>query len=194
MRKDQEEGYQIMMYVLYVNQQQESLKHSLRDCDFAYDIWNKFVNEDEWSRFFSLGSSQWLEANLRSMDFGSVQWQLANVFALVAYMIWQNRNVIVFFGNPPSRAQLLFNITRQVDLVNSNIAHPSPLPDIHPKHVTHISWMPSQVNVLKLNTDGSHNHSSGLSACGGVVRDRDGRFVTGFYCNLGVKSSYFCLC
>lgn len=46
--------------------------HSLRDCEFAADIWNKFVNEEEWSRFFSLGFSQWLEANLMCVDLARV--------------------------------------------------------------------------------------------------------------------------
>lgn len=70
------------------NQQQESLIHSLRDCGFASDIWNKFVGEEEWSRFFSLCSSQWLETNLKNVDFGSGQWQWPNVFVVVVYMIW----------------------------------------------------------------------------------------------------------
>lgn len=143
--------------------------HAIRNCVFASDIWNHFINEEEWFKFFILGSSQWLEANLKKVDFGLGTWQWPIVFAVVVYMIWQNRNAILFSGNPANDSQLLLNIMRQVDLVNSSISHPSHLPDNHPKHETQVSWSPPIGNSLKLNSDGSHNHSSELSAYGGVI-------------------------
>lgn len=36
---------------------------------------------------------------------------------------------------------------------------------------------------LKLNTDGSRQHR--LAACGGLIRDEMGHFISGFHCNLG---------
>lgn len=43
---------------------EESIMHLLRDCDDVRDFWSQVVNEDNWSRSFSLGLSAWLEWNI----------------------------------------------------------------------------------------------------------------------------------
>ena len=38
---------------------------------------------------------------------------------------------------------------------------------------------------MKINTDGSVISANGSTACGGLIRDHMGRFITGFSMNLG---------
>lgn len=42
---------------------------------------------------------------------------------------------------------------------------------------------------MKINVDGSRKASTGLSACGGVVKDHMGQFVRAFPCRLGTCSA-----
>lgn len=50
-----------------------------------------------------------------------------------------------------------------------------------------VRWLPPPPGFFKLDTDGSHR--KGLVACGSLLRDELGRFVKGFYANLGASSS-----
>lgn len=43
------------------------------------------------------------------------------------------------------------------------------------------------MHSLKLNSDGSYQ--GGLAACGGLIRNDKGQFISGFHCNLGSASS-----
>ena len=46
----------------------------------------------------------------------------------------------------------------------------------HRKH----NWVHPPPGRLKLNVDGSHFTNNGSSACGGLIRDHHGKFVSGF--------------
>lgn len=169
----------------------ESIMHTLRCCEVVIAIWNKFVDESEWSRFFSLGLSQWLKANLQDDSFGTGQWNWPTHFGIVIYSIWQNRNKGVFIGGHLNTDQLIFNIGNTIEMVHLQLVNPSPLLDSARKHEANIRWFPPPSNMFKLNTDGSYLQDSGISACGGIIRDSDGRFVAGFHCNLGTATSIF---
>ena len=43
---------------------------------------------------------------------------------------------------------------------------------------------------MKLNTDGSFARNSGITGCGGVVRDEHGRWVRGFARHIGLITSF----
>ena len=47
-----------------------------------------------------------------------------------------------------------------------------------------------QVGWKKLNTDGASKGNPGLAGCGGVVRDKNGRWIAGFSRRIGVTSSF----
>ncbi|KAK9028907.1 hypothetical protein V6N11_026043 [Hibiscus sabdariffa] len=49
-------------------------------------------------------------------------------------------------------------------------------------------WIPPLMDWFKLNVDGARNHNTGFAACGGLIRDHDGRWVRGFARSVGVCS------
>lgn len=46
-------------------------------------VWNKVMEEAQWSKFFSLGLSHWLESNLKSDEYGSSRWPWPSLFGIV---------------------------------------------------------------------------------------------------------------
>lgn len=54
---------------------------------------------------------------------------------------------------------------------------------------TNLSWVPPTAGFVKVNVDGAHNRYTGISVCGGVIRDSNGCFIKGYVCNLGPCSS-----
>lgn len=55
-------------------------------------------------------------------------------------------------------------------------------------NVSSLSWTSPREQTVKVNVDGSHR-SSGQTACGGLIRDVSGKFINGFYCNLGSSNA-----
>lgn len=50
---------------------------------------------------------------------------------------------------------------------------------------------PPPCNVHKVNVDGSHYPDHGTTTCGGFVRNLDGNFIKGFYCNIGSSNLFW---
>ncbi|GLU17043.1 hypothetical protein SLE2022_334400 [Rubroshorea leprosula] len=53
-----------------------------------------------------------------------------------------------------------------------------------------VRWILPQQPFLKLNTDGSRNHTTGGAATGGLIRNHCGIWIHGFAVNVGVTSSF----
>ena len=57
------------------------------------------------------------------------------------------------------------------------------------RHVKQVKWSKLAEGWLKLNTDGSVISTSGLSGCGGLLRDRAAQWIVGFAKSIDVNSS-----
>ena len=57
------------------------------------------------------------------------------------------------------------------------------------RHVKQVQWSRPVEGWLKLNTDGSVISTSGLSRCGGLLRDNTGQWIVGFAKSISVSSS-----
>ncbi|XP_058759058.1 uncharacterized protein LOC131632300 [Vicia villosa] len=53
-----------------------------------------------------------------------------------------------------------------------------------------VIWKPPSRNWIKINCDGALSSTSGLSACGGIVRNSDEKFMGAFASYLGVSNSF----
>ncbi|KAM5549769.1 hypothetical protein ABKV19_000934 [Rosa sericea] len=49
-----------------------------------------------------------------------------------------------------------------------------------------LSWLKPPIGFLKLNVDGTRSNQSGFIGAGGVIRDHNGDWLSGFSINLGV--------
>lgn len=56
------------------NSAPETIIHLLRDCEEVQLFWDNCVDPNEWSRFFSMGSYQWLEDTLSKGDMVNTPW------------------------------------------------------------------------------------------------------------------------
>ncbi|KAG7558418.1 Ribonuclease H domain [Arabidopsis thaliana x Arabidopsis arenosa] len=52
-----------------------------------------------------------------------------------------------------------------------------------------IAWTPPMAGWFKLNTDGASHGNPGLATAGGVVRDGEGNWCSGFALNIGICSA-----
>lgn len=52
-----------------------------------------------------------------------------------------------------------------------------------------ISWNSPQADFIKVNVDGSFRKGTGSTACGGLIRDSNGRMLRGFYSKLGTSNA-----
>ncbi|GKV15304.1 hypothetical protein SLEP1_g26100 [Rubroshorea leprosula] len=53
-----------------------------------------------------------------------------------------------------------------------------------------VNWTPPPQHFLKLNIDGSHDHSSGKTTTGGLLHDHCGCWHHGFVINVGIATSF----
>jgi hypothetical protein len=65
-----------------------------------------------------------------------------------------------------------------------------PRKDPHLKlHSKSISWIPPPPGFSKLNTDGSSCNNPGLASAGGLLRDSNDNWISGYYIKIGFTTS-----
>ena len=163
----------------------ETVLHVLRDCRYATQVWMGLVSPDRWSEFFSLPVQEWLYSNLtNNLSFDlSMEWSL--IFGVACWLLWQWRNKALFddafceMSNPIGfikfKAKQFSHSTQFNDDEQSRRTKQSRL----------IGWDAPPMGWIKVNSDGARKSSSGLASAGGLLRDDQGRWVTGFAVNLG---------
>lgn len=53
-----------------------------------------------------------------------------------------------------------------------------------------VTWIKPPTHWLKLNSDGAFRLSSDTTGCGGLIRDDNGRWVGGFFRNIGASAVF----
>lgn len=167
----------------------ETIMHVLRDCDDVREFWLNKLNPDVISKFFSLGLHPWLVWNLTDSNIGvsTINWQ--TVFGVTGYELWKDRNSLVFSRQTLLGSDLHFKIGHQVSFISNHISDPVLSFSQDNRKEVQVAWHPPHPGRFKINVDGSHLRNSGSSACGGLVRDSNGRFVQGFFCKIGLGNA-----
>lgn len=96
---------------------------------------------------------------------------------------------MVFSGHPTAPDLIIPKLLGQVASIHSSLLSPTPAYMEQSQQETQVAWEPPRPGWIKLNSDGSQNHNSGLYACGGLLRDHEGRFITSYFSNLGAATS-----
>lgn len=164
----------------------ESILYLLRDCECVLELWEQLVEPDVWHLFASLSLDRWLEFNIQRSSMGAIPWNWAFLFACMIHMIWIDRNHYVFSGKSTFPDLFLPKVLGQVAAMEAHLLRPAPS-FIEASIEVPVRWNPPSSGTYKLNTDGSHH--KGMAACGGLIRNEQGRFIKGFYSNLGTASS-----
>ncbi|KAF7833065.1 Non-LTR retroelement reverse transcriptase [Senna tora] len=170
------------------NMAAEDLMHTLRDCNKAKCIWLKLVHPSKWHIFFNASRLSWLSLNLSSnLGYSDNSWDV--MFATACWYIWRLRNADVFEDSSSMTADPVLAIKK---LTSDSIR----AMDRHVvggrKGVNHVKrfvcWRKPTTGWVKFNVDGAKNEAFDMSACGGVARDDEGRFLIGFMRKIGTGS------
>ncbi|KAF7803250.1 Ribonuclease H protein [Senna tora] len=111
------------------------------------------------------------------------------IFAYACWYIWRMRNAEVFDNSRIGNADPVLAIlklstdsSRAFDRISSgNFGHSAQVQRF-------IYWEKRSSGWVKFNVDAAWRESLNLSACGGIARDSDGRFIIGFMRSLGDAS------
>ncbi|KAK8630332.1 hypothetical protein V6N13_079130 [Hibiscus sabdariffa] len=174
----------------------ESAQHIFRECPIAVAVWKGLIKRDKWVEFMSLGSLEWIRRNLSSPTHFAIalaDWDLH--FGVILWSLWTRRNAIIF--DPDSidmlsvsdRSRWLWDDMRAVCALEGNPRsdHAS-IDGVLPSSRANARWVSPPMDWVKLNVDGARDHGTDFAACGGLIRDHDGRWVRGFARSVGICS------
>ncbi|CAI0547219.1 unnamed protein product, partial [Linum tenue] len=160
----------------------ETTIHIIRDCPFARATWadmlgaepdSLFLEPDikRWSHFYLSGRSQIIDSTL---------------FAGVSWLLWKNRNGLVFRSELKTHTHIQVQAKQlREQLLKAFEKEMKVFGDGGLRVRRDVGWQPPAPNWVCVNTDGSVNSFPGSTACGGIVRGDDGRFIRAFMTNLG---------
>ncbi|KAF7827616.1 MLP-like protein 28 [Senna tora] len=170
-------------------QNSETALHAIRDCSRVSCLWKSLVHPLLWSDFFALDIKAWIQDNLNKDWSGdkSGMWNL--IFGSTCWFIWKQRNTCVFYGVQDNAMALLSHIRAHVNYLREAYSHNIEVASKPLHRNIMVSWVPPEEGWLKFNFDGSQRLNSNKISCGGVFRDHNGSWVTGFYRNLRVGDS-----
>lgn len=164
----------------------ETVMHVLRDCEITLELWEEIVDPAVWHLFASLGLERWLEFNLKHHRMGASSDHWPILFATMIHLLWIDRNHLVFSGKSALPSLFLPKVLGRVAIAQHYLMKPAPS-FIEASFALDVRWAPPSFGGMKLNTDGSRKN--GLAACGGLLRNAMGQFISGFHCNLGSATS-----
>ena len=164
----------------------ETISHLLKECVVAKNFWFKLrVPHDMVSSFAGLDWLEWLKVNCQSkiLHFSSVPWSY--VFSFAIWNLWKHRNSVVF--NNSIVNENLHNVSKNQALeyfycVGKTKCQKNMV-------ICNVRWERPPLGWFKLNTDGAAFGNPGRAGGGGVIRDREGRWVKGFARSIGFTTS-----
>lgn len=161
--------------------------HALCDCEHATTVWDHFISVEGMAKFFSLGLQCWLEDNIRPQCHIDKSWP--QQFGVTLWSLWRARNDFIFKKSFQELADLAISAASYTNTIIHELTSPVPIYVDVARTEFHIAWHPPPPHTVKVNVDGSFRSSSGMAACGGLIRDSHGVLITGFSCNLGACTS-----
>lgn len=145
---------------------QETIIHTLRDCSKARVVWAKLPFHDE-ADFYSLDCLEWINHYMSQSQ--------NSLFATACWIIWKARNSEIFNDVSWSVWFSLNQITcLHMDIVKAFGTN------IQTKQPRLVQWHTPPEAYIKLNVDGSSLGNPGRSGFGGILRDMNGEWVSGF--------------
>ncbi|KAK8598482.1 hypothetical protein V6N13_094451 [Hibiscus sabdariffa] len=151
----------------------------------------------------SLDTMEWIRGNLSSNSsfaVDSVNWDLQ--FGAILWSLWRRCNAMIF---DPENLDMFDVSDRSIwlwkDMQSAYVLKGQDRPN-HASRADSLQssrgslqssravarWVLPPRDWCKMNVDGARDHRTGLAACGGLIRDHEGRWVRGFARSVGVCS------
>lgn len=164
---------------------EETTLHLFRDCIIAKKLWHEIVPSPAWNLFFNCDYKEWIYLNLnhKELTWNDVEW--GKVFLVVCWWLWRWMNNVVFNGEKPP-PDLVSWIQHKIEVWNAFKERREF--STATKQIP-ICWKAQHEGWCKLNTNGAAQGNPGIASCGGVLRDWNGVWITGFAANLGFCTS-----
>lgn len=156
---------------------EEIPKHCMFECEHVVVLWRKFGFES----FSLLSPSEPFQLELHALI--SAHGILP---ALVMWVVWKARNLMVFEQKvTPVTTQMMQALFLLQD-VSKAYGHES-VASAHIPSPIAVSWKKPEEGWVVLNVDGSAITNPGRTGYGGLVRNKDGEFLVGFYGSAGIS-------
>ena len=164
------------------NKEMESVEHLVRGCEMAKDFWQELKVPYCVKDTFNLPIGKWLESNCRSEAisfFMGIPWKI--LFPIGVWHLWLHRNNFVFKSGKVERSWFKKCIRESVEFYAIGFNAKAE----RWKAVILVAWLKPHEGWTKLNTDGSVLGNPAMVGGGGVIRGKDGEWLTGFARPLG---------
>ena len=165
----------------------ESILHALRDCPVSKRIWQQLGRQATEAFFSNQNMREWLRLNAQSgHHFGSIQIPWCQVFLFTIWLIWKDRNQLVFRNknlNPNLEKDILDRASEYFYCACNQLSTKRLV-------LKSICWEKPREGWLTLNVDGAAAGASGMAGGGGLIRDGNGDWVIGFARKIGTTTSF----
>ena len=164
------------------NKEMESVEHLVRGCEMAKDFWQELKVPYCVKDTFNLPIGKWLESNCRSEAisfFMGIPWKI--LFPIGVWHLWLHRNNFVFKSGKVERSWFKKCIRESVEFYAIGFNAKAE----RWKAVILVAWLKPHEGWTKLNTNGSVLGNPAMAGGGGVIRGKDGEWLTGFARPLG---------
>ncbi|KAF7834787.1 putative ribonuclease H protein At1g65750 family [Senna tora] len=163
--------------------QVEDVLHAIRDCPEIKKLWQRLVRPQHWNTFFNLNVTDWLIWNWKNRIgvLEDVNWR--TTFGFTCWISWKHRNEVIFENSIANNTDLFFSVLcrgKEYASCNNNRLYGVQ----QARSTKFIRWKPPRDDFVKCNVDGSVYEGKD-AACGGLLRDAAGDFITCFSSNLG---------
>ena len=179
-------GMQVDPNCFRCHSEAESILHALRDCPLSKSVWDQLGRRTSNPPFFSQNLHDWLNVNATSgqqYTTGQIPWNLVFLFGI--WFLWKGRNQLLFNNknqNPNLAKEIVDRAAEYHFCANISLEKRLVLKSV--------KWEKPGYGWLTLNTDGSVAGNFGVARGGGLIRDTNGEWVTGFARKIGKTSSF----
>jgi ribonuclease HI len=161
----------------------ETTLHVLRDCVHATRVWIRLVPSNYITNFFSFDCREWIFNNLNKKGMSASKDGWKTIFMTTCWLLWTWRNKTIFednFQRPHNPIRVIQKYSMDIDECTLRHLH---IPQ--QKETIYIGWRRPPEGWIKLNSDGACKGNNGISGCGGLFRNSDGRWIKGYAKKIG---------
>ena len=146
---------------------EETFLHCVRDCEFSRNIWYHF-NFNHFTFFDYLVPPDWLKDGLLGAH--------SFTFAAIVWWAWRHRNIMCLSNENWSLNRLVFNIQGMIETLKNcfSVNRNGVIEERFTK------WNDNNHSSVILNVDGSCLGSPSRAGYGGLLRNHDGYYLSGF--------------
>ena len=170
-------GIQIPPFCDLCHDKLETIGHVLRDCTTAQVFWTESNRPDEMSYTAGMEVMDWIRVNVQCNVLAkgkSYPW--AQFFLFGIWQLWLTRNKRLFQSSHTSRDLFKIVEAQVYEFWFCVLDHGSS----RSTSTNAVRWVKPPVSWAKLNTNGAIQGTLGLAGCGGLIRDWQGNWISGF--------------